>query len=205
MSKHSNLVTQSIQITCFSIKIHKSGGKWSKKLYLQILVILSMKTLYIIRHAKAEHQQLGQTDFDRSLTFLGTEQAQASARILERELAPYPTTATGIITSDAPRALQTAEIFCETLNIPPSALQQEPRIYEAHYLQILKVINDISANYDQVLLFGHNPGLSDLITYVTNSPVSLRTSEIGCLTLDEGTDFSTLSANTASLKSVIGR
>lgn len=201
----SNLVTQSIQIACFSIKNYKSGGKWSKKLYLQILVILSMKTLYIIRHAKAEHQQLGLNDFDRNLTLAGAEQAQTSARILERELAAYPAASTYILSSNAPRAVQTAEIFCETLHIPSSTMELEPRIYEAHYLQILKVINDISANYDHVLLFGHNPGLSDLITYVTNSPVSLRTSEIGCLTLDEGTDFSTLSANTANLKRVIGR
>ncbi|MGO3306935.1 MAG: SixA phosphatase family protein, partial [Sphingobacterium sp.] len=76
-------------------------------------------------------------------------------------------------------------------------------IYEAHYLQILKSINDVSANYDYLLVFGHNPGLSDLVAYTSNQYVELKTASIACLTIENGLDYSTLSANTATLNKVI--
>lgn len=160
------------------------------------------KKLYIIRHAKAEDHFGPKIDFERNLVDKGRERARELSAKLNKEL-PSIDERTLVISSTASRAAETATLFCDTLGYPVDRIEWEPKIYEAHFLVILKRINDVSANYDNLLVFGHNPGLSDLINYVSNDYVDLKTSHIGCLTLEDNIDFSNLSANTAKLNKVI--
>ncbi|MFD1769676.1 SixA phosphatase family protein [Sphingobacterium suaedae] len=163
---------------------------------------MEKKALYIIRHAKAEEHGLAQKDFDRNLVDKGIERAKQTAEELKKRL-PHNHEKTMILASTANRAAQTAQIFCEVLGYPAADVVWEPRIYEAHYLMLMKRINDVPARFSHVLLVGHNPGLSDFVDYVTNTYVNLKTSAIARLELDEGIDYSTVSANTATLQQVI--
>lgn len=161
---------------------------------------MDKKNLYIIRHAKAE-QSLTKDDFDRVLIDKGLERAQRISYQLALNIqADHHTLC---ISSTALRALGTAEIFIKSIKYPQTGLILEPNLYEATYLDILKVINQIPSNINTVFVFGHNPGLSDFVEYVSNKSVLLKTSHVAHLLLDEGIDFSSLSYNSASLMSTI--
>jgi phosphohistidine phosphatase len=172
--------------------------------YTYTLLPLSMKSkkLYIIRHGKAEEHSFSKEDFDRDLIEKGIARSLLVAEKIKSKI-PQIDERTLFISSTANRAAQTAKIFAQSLGYPAEKIVWEPTIYEAHYLQILKRLNQVSANYEHVLLFGHNPGLSDLIDYVADEYINLKTSHVACLTLDEGLDYSTLSANTAHLELII--
>lgn len=160
------------------------------------------KSLYIIRHAKAEVPSFGKKDFDRDLLPKGVDRATSIAQKL-KELLPPVDEKTLVISSTANRAMQTTKIFCDILGYPEARIEWEPNIYEAHYLLLIKRINDVATKYDRVLLFGHNPGLSNLAEYVSDHYTNLKTAHVACLALEEGIDFSLLSANTASLEQII--
>ena len=163
---------------------------------------MDSKKLYIIRHGKAEEHSFLKEDFDRNLVEKGIARSLVVAEKIRSKIAPIDER-TLFISSTANRAAQTARIFAQSLGYPEENIVWEPNIYEAHYLLILKRLNQISAKYDQVLLFGHNPGLSDLVDYVADTYINLKTAHAACLTLDEDLDYSTLSANTANLDVVL--
>ncbi|MBD1423523.1 SixA phosphatase family protein [Sphingobacterium chuzhouense] len=163
---------------------------------------MKQKSLFIIRHAKAELPIFGKDDFDRDLLPKGTNRAELITQKLKAQL-PAMDEKTLVISSTANRAMQTAKIFCDILGYPEERIVWEPKVYEAHYLFLMKLLNDVPASYDYVLLFGHNPGVSDLVGYVTDRFVNLKTAHTAYLELEEGIDYSLLSANTASLKKII--
>lgn len=163
---------------------------------------MGIKSLYIIRHAKAEIPSFEKEDYGRDLLPKGIKRATLIAEKLKAEL-PAIDEKTLIISSTANRAMQTARIFANVLGYPDKRIQWEPHIYEAHYLVLMKLINRIKAQYDRVLLFGHNPGLSNLVYYISDRYVDLKTAHIAHLELEEGIDYALLSANTANLKEVL--
>src|SRR5690606_9776363 len=156
------------------------------------------KSLYIIRHAKAETFSFDKKDFDRPLLQDGINRVRTHALLLKEEVIKKEKK-TLIVSSTAVRAAETATIFANIIAYPEQEIRWDPSIYEAHYLEILKSINDVSSTFDQLLIFGHNPGLSDLVEYISNEFISLKTASIACLTIEHDLDFSTLSANTASI------
>ncbi|MNL33458.1 hypothetical protein D3C87_1553700 [compost metagenome] len=107
------------------------------------------------------------------------------------------------ISSSADRAYQTAEIFIKAIKYPQIALIKEDQLYEATYLDILKLINQVPAHINTLFIFGHNPGLSDFIEYVSNESVPLSTSQVVHLVIDDGFDFNTLTSSSATLLNTI--
>ncbi|SMO68181.1 SixA phosphatase family protein [Solitalea koreensis] len=123
-----------------------------------------MKTLYLIRHAKSDQTITG-SDFDRPLNDRGFKDAPKMAeRLLNKKVHPDL-----IISSPAKRALTTAKTFAETLNYGFKNIYEEKLIYEASTATLLKVINHINDKHEVVLLFGHNPGITFIINYLTNN------------------------------------
>jgi len=160
-----------------------------------------MKQLFIIRHAKAELHSLCKKDFDRDLVDKGINRAQQIAEKLNRHITIDDKTL--IISSPANRAKQTAVIFAEILNHPVDLIQYEPSIYEASTKDLVKVVNNIPSHIDKVLLFGHNPSLSDFIYYCSDQNINLKTSACAQLILVDELDFSHLSKGTATLASLL--
>ena len=156
-----------------------------------------MKKVYLVRHAKAEEHGFAKSDFYRDLQDKGRERANRIAQELADKLTVDENTL--VISSAANRAFQTAEIFCPIIGYPIQDIQTTEKIYEAHFMEILQVINAVDDQYDQVLVFGHNPGLSNLCNYLSHSEVELATSNVAVLQLEEGINFSMLAGGTASL------
>lgn len=111
-----------------------------------------MKTLLILRHAKAERGTRG-GDVDRRLTPRGKRDAAALAAVM-KSLALRPDQ---VLTSSAKRAEQTAERVAAATSPQPL-----PALYEADLESLLQVVRDLSDEVACVLIVGHNPALEEL-------------------------------------------
>lgn len=117
-----------------------------------------MRLLTLVRHAKSSWDHPELTDFDRPLNDRGRRDAPRMATHAKRVLG-IPDR---IISSPALRALTTAKIFAEALGIPERDIATEPRIYEAARETLLKLVRRLDDGDRHLMLFGHNPGFSDL-------------------------------------------
>lgn len=68
-----------------------------------------------------------------------------------------------IITSSAKRARQTAKLVAKVIKYPKEFLQVEPELYLAATATILEVIAFQNDEFADMLVVGHNPGLTDLV------------------------------------------
>lgn len=117
-----------------------------------------MKTLYLVRHAKSSWDHPGLNDTERPLMQKGVERSQrVIAYLKERGLQPGL-----IISSPAVRALETARIFATGLGYPPQEIMIEQKIYDGYYDRILDVIYAVPNSVDSLMLFGHNPTITNL-------------------------------------------
>lgn len=116
-----------------------------------------MKTLFIVRHAKAGSSASG--DFDRSLNETGRKAAHLMGELLdEKGVVPDY-----VFSSPANRALTTAEIFCDILGYPVDRIEQRMEIYEGGAQRLLNMLQQVSDSHRTVLLFGHNPTMTSLV------------------------------------------
>ena len=125
-----------------------------------------MKTLLLARHAKSSWDQPGVDDFDRVLNDRGVNDAPNMADFLQQ--CGYPINR--IISSDAVRALQTAEEYRKLLT-PETKVSRQHKLYQATYSDILTVIKSIPESDEMVMLVGHNPGMNDVLNYLIRSEV----------------------------------
>jgi len=117
-----------------------------------------MKTVIFARHAKSDWNQPDTNDFERPLNQRGELDAPAMAAYLKS--CAYPLQQ--IISSDAVRALATAAEYQKQLT-PGENIRQEHSLYLASSEDILQVVTDIAAQYNCVMLVGHNPGMTDVV------------------------------------------
>lgn len=121
------------------------------------------KDLFIIRHAKSDWS-FRVDDFDRPLNSRGFDDAPLMAKwLIEQEYKPDL-----LLSSPAKRALTTAQIFSEILRFPIQNIDTDARIYESNKQGVLEVINALRMELESVVLFGHNPTISELIAYLSD-------------------------------------
>jgi phosphohistidine phosphatase len=126
-----------------------------------------MKTIYIVRHAKSSWSNPNLDDFDRPLNERGLRNApEMGKRMAHKQIAPDL-----IITSPAKRALQTAQMIADALNYPTAKLHTDYRLYHAGVSDALEVIRETDNGISTLMLFGHNPGLTDLVNYLSGSDI----------------------------------
>ena len=115
-----------------------------------------MKTLLILRHAKTQSDAPA-GDHARELTERGHRNAAAIGAYIHN----LTGTPDAIITSDATRALQTAEIVATAVNFA-GPLTVEPRIYTADVNTLLALVRSILDEVNTAIIVGHNPGFEEL-------------------------------------------
>lgn len=122
------------------------------------------KQLLLIRHAKSDWDIIKLSDFERPLNSRGEKNAPEMAkRLLKRGKVPHQ-----IVSSPAVRALSTARIFAKTLGKSKSEIIQEPEIYEALPSTLMDIINNLDNKFSFTALFGHNPGITEVVTKLCN-------------------------------------
>lgn len=129
-----------------------------------------MKTLYIIRHGKSDWKQ-GVRDYDRPLNERGKKDAPQMGQYLRKhfDLPDY------VISSSANRAISTAHLLLSEMSFKLADIQEKNSLYHASVADTLWELNQIPDNINTVYLFGHNPGFSDLATYLSGEPIELKT------------------------------
>ncbi|MDX1509316.1 MAG: histidine phosphatase family protein [Woeseiaceae bacterium] len=121
-----------------------------------------MKTLTIVRHAKSSWDNPSLSDRDRPLNQRGERDApKMGKRVNKAGIRPSL-----IISSPAVRAWTTARAFAQQLNYPLEFLQREKDLYHASVDTILDVIAAQDNGFNNLMLFGHNPGLTSFANYL---------------------------------------
>ena len=122
-----------------------------------------MKTLLILRHAKAQPDDPN-GDWAREQTGRGRRNAAA----IGAELLALVGRPDAIVTSDAARARQTAELVAEATGFD-TPLTLEPDVYGADLATLIRIVRGLPDEAGCVVLVGHNPGLEELTAALTNS------------------------------------
>lgn len=137
-----------------------------------------MKTLYIIRHGKSDWSQ-GVKDFDRPLNSRGQKDAPNMGKYLLKNYS----TPDYVLCSSANRAISTARLLLNEMNFPIDSIHQSENLYHPSIADALKEISQVPNDVNTLYLFGHNPGFSDLVSYLSGVPTELKTCCVGILEL----------------------
>jgi phosphohistidine phosphatase len=133
---------------------------------------MQMKTLYLIRHAKSDWNNPQLKDIERHLNERGYE----SANYMSQKFGKTPDL---IISSPAIRAISTSLIFARNLKYHANTIVIKQELYESSVKDYLSVINSIDNAFETVLLFAHNPTISDVAQQLTQAlPMEMPTCAI---------------------------
>ncbi len=143
-----------------------------------------MKRLTLVRHAKSSWAEVLVSDHDRVLAKRGIRDApRMGKRIHARKLRPSL-----IISSTAVRAMSTARAFAESLNYPLEFLQLEKELYLATPGKILEIVCAQEDNFSDLMIVGHNPGMTDLANQLLPSIRLHNLPTCGVVAIDVNTD-----------------
>jgi phosphohistidine phosphatase len=123
-----------------------------------------MKTLILVRHAKSSWDQEGLHDSERPLNERGKKDAPDMAKRLRRKGLKIDR----FVSSPAERAFRTARFFAKEFEVKKDEIQVEKALYGAQTSQFEQVVSSLKDKYNTVVLFSHNPGITDYANSLTN-------------------------------------
>ena len=127
-----------------------------------------MKTLYLIRHAKSSWDDPLQDDFDRPLNKRGMKDApRMGKRLQEMDIHPDM-----LLSSPAERALSTCMLIAEKIGYSARNIHTDQRLYHAGEDQLLAVVHGFHDGNDEIMIFAHNPGLTDFANRLNHDLVT---------------------------------
>lgn len=126
------------------------------------------RILFLVRHAKSSWKDLSLADHDRPLKKRGYK----NALLMGRRLMKRPHRPDTIISSSALRALVTAEILAPYLHIDPDDVIIDSSIYGSGARKMLNVIERFDNRFAEVMMVGHNPGITRLANRLTGHPIA---------------------------------
>ena len=142
-----------------------------------------MKTLTLVRHAKSSWNESGLADRDRPLNDRGEQDAPVmGARLAASDIRPSL-----LVSSPALRAWTTARLIAAEIGYPKEFLQREEELYLADVDSIIRVLQQQDPNFNSVMLFGHNPGLTNFANYLAPD-VTSNVPTCGVIAVDIETD-----------------
>ena len=154
-----------------------------------------MKTALILRHAKSSWDNMHQPDHQRPLNKRGQRDAPRMGELILREQLTPDT----IVSSTAQRARETAEAVAAASQFAGDILYDD-NLYLAPpqvYLDLLQAMPD---EKQRVLLIGHNPGLEELVSRVTEQPTTMPTAALAHLQWELDCWQDLAQADTATLR-----
>jgi phosphohistidine phosphatase len=122
-----------------------------------------MKRLILVRHGKSswEHEL---TDDKRPLIKRGIKDGELIAKTFEK----FFNKPTVVWSSPAVRALETAKIFKENLQIEDQDFIIRPGLYTFDKNDLLKQIESCDPQVQTLMVFGHNPAMTGLVNQLGN-------------------------------------
>jgi phosphohistidine phosphatase len=129
-----------------------------------------MKTLLVLRHAKASPEDATVSDHERPLTKRGLRAARRMGELL-REHALLPDR---VLSSTAERARSTAELAAQGAGCS-AAVELLRELYLAEPPSYVEVLRRPGSDAERVLVVGHNPGIEALIYRLTGATEHMPT------------------------------
>jgi len=151
-----------------------------------------MKTLYLVRHAKSAWGDAALSDEQRPLLKEGISRTKKVIKYMKSKQA-IPEV---IFSSHAVRAIETARLIANGLDIHSSHIKIIEQIYFCDEEQLYQLIFSIPDNYKSVMMVGHNPAMTQLANRFMKEKMDfLPTSSVVCV------EFNTKSWNEVPLAS----
>jgi phosphohistidine phosphatase len=123
-----------------------------------------MRTLLMLRHAKAVPKGPSLSDHDRPLDKAGEEDALHMGKLMkDKDIIPSL-----ITSSTALRAKTTAELVAKRCSYHGDIVLNQS-LYKAKPKDYLAILQTLSDKYGSVLIVGHNPTVEDTIQMLTES------------------------------------
>jgi phosphohistidine phosphatase len=136
-----------------------------------------MKKLLLIRHTKATHES-GFADFERPLKMSGLQDAAIMAgRLKAHSIVPQL-----LVSSPALRTISTANVFLQHLSI--TDIEENAAIYEASQEKLVDIINEFNDAHNFIGLVGHNPGIQQVLYYLTGSDYDVPPCAVALIEFD---------------------
>jgi phosphohistidine phosphatase len=126
-----------------------------------------MRRITLLRHAKSDWNNPSQNDFDRTLN----QRGEKNAKLIAKRLKNSGVRPSLIISSDAVRAISTARLIARGIGYPIEFIQPDHELYLASPVGIIDVLEREGENYTDVMIIGHNPGLTELANRLSNSQI----------------------------------
>jgi phosphohistidine phosphatase len=137
-----------------------------------------MKTLLLMRHAKAADAKGGQPDTDRPLSAPGQRDAvRLGSWLRQQGLVPDL-----VISSSARRAAETAAAVIESSGCG-GEWQATPSLYEAEAKAYFEVLRRVPAACATVLVVAHNPGIEGMVEALTGRTETMAMGAVAAVTL----------------------
>jgi phosphohistidine phosphatase len=139
-----------------------------------------VKSLYIVRHAKAEPlDTLYGDDFERALADKGKQHAVDLGLFL-RESVNFPE---HVIASPSKRTRSTARRIMKALGRDEKEIEYAESIYESGLQSLIYLIASQSNQHRSLMIVGHNPGMHSLVNYF-NQMQLLHFPTCGCVKIN---------------------
>jgi len=139
-----------------------------------------MKTLFLIRHAKSSWGDTALADKDRPLDDRGKRDApKMGKRFAKRDVKPDL-----ILSSPAMRALATAEIIAKKLDYKLKDIVVDDRLYASEADELLNVIHKLGDKLERVMIFGHNPEVTELAHRLSSEITHMPTCAVAEFTFE---------------------
>ena len=116
----------------------------------------SMKTLYLLRHAKSSWSEPGVEDKDRPLNDRGASDIPIMSARLRKN-----SSVEAIISSTALRAFTTANLIAEEIGFPVESVVLNSAIYLSGPLKLLEIVRKLDDRFREVMLVCHNPTITE--------------------------------------------
>lgn len=124
----------------------------------------TQRNLLLMRHGKSDWHAGAADDFSRPLSARGRRDSPRIGKWLTaNNLKPAR-----ILCSPAQRTRETLELMRSSAGIEPGAVLFVPELYLADVTTMLSVIAAHAGDADPLMLVGHNPGLEDLLLYLSD-------------------------------------
>ena len=147
-----------------------------------------MKKITLLRHGDSLFQDSSANDWSRPLSPEGEKECHDVAKFI-KDCHPLPSK---IISSNARRTIETVKILLEKNKWDSEILNVDKELYLASAILLTEKIQSQSESINDLIIVGHNPGLSELSSSLLKQSIYLPTS--GCVSLNINLDLWDLQA-----------
>jgi phosphohistidine phosphatase len=132
------------------------------------------KHLFLCRHAHTQDAKTNQRDFDRELSPAGIQEAILAGDFIKS----FGLSIDAFFCSAAVRTQQTAREIAGLLSFDNTKLKSNQDLYYIKSPDLLQQITSFDDNWQAVIIIGHNPVVSEVVSMLSNKNIYVPTG--GC-------------------------